>query len=114
MAFFSTIEPTLNQRLKFLIHFVPQILALFFCLFLGWCHRLSKLSIGLTDNQPYNLEPRAMIPMNLCYYLEQKVGCAESKRVLCQGGGVTGRYLLIQLNKRVSLTLCEVEITCGE
>ena len=60
-----------------------------------------------------NQEPRSLIPSKECSYHEGQVGA--SVIIDCIGSGVTGRYLIVQLDKTGGvLTLCEVTITISK
>ena len=69
--------------------------------------RLSDFDIAVTDTAP----PAQFTKDQICAY--QKETFQGQKEFLCQGGGKTGRYVVIQLRARTAngyLTLCDVGI----
>ena len=73
-------------------------------------NRLINIYIGVTDVTPVPLTE--MLPeelqLTLCVFIEPPLDPSEVRRVECPPGGVTGRYLVIQLNTNSALSLCEV------
>ena len=48
-----------------------------------------------------------------CAYYAGPVSNAGSENFTCATGGVTGRYLIVQVEHSEPLTLCEVEVFAG-
>ena len=68
---------------------------------------LNHFDIAVTDTKP----PAKFTDDQICVYQEETF--QGQKEFLCQGGGKTGRYVVIQLRARTAngyLTLCDVGI----
>ena len=73
---------------------------------------LTGVAIGVSDLQPQDQQAMAPSELNArkCGQVTTAVAGGESVTLVCPSGGVTGRYLIVQILGRVDfLVLCEVE-----
>ena len=72
--------------------------------------RLRNVNIGVTDVTPVPMTWMSPEEFNLtqCAFIEPALALAEVRRVECPHGGVTGRYLVVQMHYSQPLLLCEV------
>ena len=71
--------------------------------------RLRKIHIGLSDVSPV-LVPPSLTNFAQCAYFDGIVGNGATQSFSCPGEGVTGRYLIVQVEHSDVLTICEAEV----
>ena len=68
------------------------------------------IRIGTSDVNPEIVAP-ALHNMKLCACQDSPVGQGQTQAFQC---GTRGRYLVVLLDKKIGLTLCEVEVFEGK
>jgi hypothetical protein len=72
--------------------------------------RLTNLIIGTSDNSPVEQRPD-LDNFDACTYFYGVMAAGERKEFRCLN---RGRYLVIQMEQKNYLTMCEVEAYAGE
>ena len=72
--------------------------------------RLRNVRIGVSNVSPTTRVP-ALGNFDVCFYYYGVYGAGETRTFPCPGG--LGRYLIVQLEQKQYLTLCEVKVFAG-
>ena len=75
--------------------------------------RLRNIHIGLSDISPL-VEAPALTNFKMCAYYEGPITDGGAERFRCNNRGVTGRYVIIQVETNEPLQICEVKVYTGE
>jgi len=80
------------------------------------CGRLKQVRVGVSDVAPEaSVIPASPINMAMCGTHDPPVPCSATLTVTCPPGGITGRYLIVQLEGSGNLlTICELTAYTSE